>query len=154
MYEEQMSDELKELSKLKVLDIDVVQANGGFLYQGQPAMVMERLEGSNRDLAMEDPDNAGYLSNPKNDKLIKIIKDNKERSLESLENIRSSLIINKKEVSDIQFLITSDGRFVVNDPLKVRDERFGSNMIKAVDGNTVNHTVAEIGELMNYIRGL
>lgn len=140
----QMASEVDMLDELKANNIDVVQTSAGFTYNGNPAIVMERLEGSNRDFSWDNFGKVEALSGGQGADLAALVKDNKEKALESLEKIRDSVVLSKTEIQDIQFLVAGDGTFVVNDPLEVKTGGTGVH----------RETVDSIEALMKHIKSL
>ena len=114
------------------------------MYDGNPAIVMERLEGSNRDFSWDNFGNVEALSGGQGADLAALVKSNKENALASLEKIRDSVLNSQTEIADIQFLVAGDGTFVVNDPLEVKTGGTGyyMNTIRSIDG------------IMNYIKSM
>ena len=153
---EQMDEELNALNQLKEppIEISTVHATGGFEYEGRPAMVMERMEGSDRDLLAENLDGIRMLPMPESERLTAIVRNNKGRAIDSLCEIKKRVEINKIEIMDIHFLIAADGEFVVSNPYEVVCEVGRLDGIKYAEEVNENYTISKIDNLMEYIKGL
>ena len=137
-------DEIELLDRLDYLDIPVVRFSAELLsLGGRPAIAMERMRGSNRDLIDSD---SGVLV-PKNgsEALQQVVVSNRENSIQSLQLIKNKVEAADVEIDDLQFLFDDYGRFVVNDP---------SNVVSGVDGGKVNDTLDYIDRMIDFVENL
>ncbi|MCE2030449.1 RHS repeat-associated core domain-containing protein [Sessilibacter corallicola] len=120
---EQLDLEMGMLTSLNSdLGVDVVQFKSGYRYDGKPAIIMEKMLGSDRDFSWYDFDHHEIYESDKSNEILLAIRSNKEDSIASLKDIRDKLFLSEREVVDIQFLIAPDGTFVLNDPLEVKTD--------------------------------
>ena len=88
------------LAELDRLGFPTAKIQAEFDFNGQKAFLQDRYVANNRDLGRVDA--SGRLLN--------------RNSIASLETIRSLLLSKDAAISDLQFLIDKDGRFVIADP--------------------------------------
>ena len=107
---ESLNEEIALIKKLEGEGVPAVEILGTTTHDGQPAVVMERYAlGSKSVVKLEGGK-------------VRIVGDSEllnERSLADLQRIKSTMVDDKIKVNDLQFLIGSDGRVVVADPLDV-----------------------------------
>lgn len=77
---------------------------------GKPGILMNRYAQGSKDVVRLDK---GKIKTVGESELLN------ERSIADLEKIRDTMIKNKIKIDDLQFLVGTDGRVVVADPLKV-----------------------------------
>jgi hypothetical protein len=94
-------DEISGLNELAQLGFPVVEIQGTTTHGGQPALVMRRYAVGSKQIVYEGA--SAHMLN--------------ERSLADLQLIRFLMEKYGLFIEDLQFLIGSDGRVVINDPL-------------------------------------
>jgi hypothetical protein len=105
-----LSNELTLLNKLDELGLPTVKARGPINVDGNPALVFERFAKGSKDTVKLVGDK------------VKIVGDSpllNQRSIDDLNAIRKTLVNEKIQINDLQFLIGQDGRVVIADPLTV-----------------------------------
>lgn len=104
-----IQDELAQLRKLEELGLPTVKAEP-VIVDGKPAIRFERFEQGSKDVVravdgkIQTVGKSDYLN---------------ARSIEDLRAIQRTLTEKKVSINDLQFLIGSDGRIVIADPLQV-----------------------------------
>jgi hypothetical protein len=120
-----ITEELKLLHQLDDLGIPTVNARGPVSVGGQPGLVFDRFVQGSKDIVR--------LENGK----IRVVGKSpllNGQSVIDLEGIRNTMVKNKIQVNDLQFLISNEGRVVVADPLAVNLNTLPSkNNLRMID---------------------
>jgi hypothetical protein len=105
-----LDEEIALIKKLEGEGVPTVEILGKTTHNGQPAVVMERLEQGSKDVVKLD---GGKIRRVGNSDLLN------EQSVADLRRIKQTMTDAPLKVDDLQFLIGADGHVVVADPLKV-----------------------------------
>ncbi|KQZ29308.1 hypothetical protein [Duganella sp. Root1480D1] len=120
-----ITDELKLLHQLDDLGIPTVNARGPVSIGEQPGLVFDRFAQGSKDIVR--------LENGK----VRIVGESpllNEQSIADLQGIRNTMVNNKVQINDLQFLISNEGRVVVADPLAVNLNTLPSkNNLRMID---------------------
>jgi hypothetical protein len=98
------------LSKLDRLGFPIARNQAEFDFNGQKAFLQDRYVANDRDLDFRTDASGQPLS-------VTLLNQN---SISSLKAIRSLLIEKDVAIADLQFLIDKDGRFVIADPIGMK----------------------------------
>jgi RHS repeat-associated protein len=117
-------DELQILKKLTELGIPTVKARLASI-DGNAGMMLERFAQGSKDIVkLKD----GTIRTVGTSSLLN------QNSINDLTSIRKLMVDNKIKIDDLQFLISSDGKVVVADPLKVvTGEKPSKNNLRMID---------------------
>jgi hypothetical protein len=137
-----IGNEVGMLSVLARAGVPVIGVIGITLHAGVPAIIMPRMAEQSKDFKAdldEHPDAPvpeGKLR--RKGKLISKARYFKPETLKTLVQIQEQLTKAQLRVSDLQFLISADGKIVVADPRKIQEDQLPT------EGNigTINHTLA------------
>ncbi|AXV76819.1 hypothetical protein CJO79_07405 [Ralstonia solanacearum] len=119
-----ISDEVDMLSKLRDAGIPTVNPQA-ISVDGTPGMLMDRFAQGSKDVVR--------LVDGK----VRIVGDSpllNQQSVANLQTIRETMVNNKIQINDLQFLISNEGRVVVADPLAVNFNTVPSkNNLRMID---------------------
>jgi hypothetical protein len=106
-----LNKELALLRQLEELGLPTVNARGPIKVDEQPALLFDRFAQGSKDIVRL------------RDRRVRIVGESSllnEQSISDLQTIRQIIVNNKIRINDLQFLIGSDGRVVIADPLGVQ----------------------------------
>lgn len=105
-----ISDEIEMLGRLNDAGLPTVNPRAVSV-DGSPGMLMDQFSQGSKDIVR--------LLDGK----VRVVGDSKllnQQSISDLQNIRATMVSNNIQISDLQFLISNEGRVVVADPLAVK----------------------------------
>ncbi|WP_439624849.1 hypothetical protein [Gemmata sp.] len=105
-----LQEEIQQIQQLKDAGLPTVNIVGTTVVGDRPAIVMDRFALGSKKVVENVNGKPAIVGNSS---LLN------QRSVQDLENIKRIMIEKKVKVDDLQFLIASDGRVVIADPLKV-----------------------------------
>jgi filamentous hemagglutinin len=122
-----ITQEIGALNQLGDMGLPVVKNYGMVTVDGNPAIALENIPGaSSRDIYIEGatgvPGDGFATGNAGATSLLN------SQSISDLQSIRAGLVNNDVGVTDLQFLIGTDGRVVINDPMAVTNSVKPSNL--------------------------
>jgi hypothetical protein len=129
-----LTEELTLLNRLDELGLPTVNARGPISVDGSPALLFDRFAQGSKDIVRLE---RGKVRTVGQSSLLN------KRSIDDLRSIRNTLVEQKVNVNDLQFLIGNDGRVVIADPLDVvvgsspskNNLRMIDLLIKSAQGN-------------------
>lgn len=120
-----LTDELRLLNQLEDLGLPTANARGPVNVSGHPGLVFDRFAQGSKDIVR--------LENGK----VRIVGESSllnAQSVTDLQGIRNTMVNNKIQINDLQFLISERGRVVIADPLAVNLNTLPSkNNLRMID---------------------